>query len=331
MLILPYLLVIIKNIIYGSSIFFTASLTESTDVLDVLALRFLLSLTVMWVLKTLGVIKIKVGVRDLFRLSGRSSAIRTLILTAIFEPVLYMLFETLGISMTTNVTTAIIIALSPIVTCIFEIVFLRERCSLAEKILLGVGIVGVVYVALKTKSSGGESSPLGILFLVLAVICGSLFAVFSRKASREFSAMEVTYVSCMLGAVAFNAINTVRHIVRGSLLHYFDPYFDLSNIIGFIFLGVISTVVATGCNNYCLGRLQASTVAAFGGLSTVVTILIGVFIGGEKLFYYHYIGIFLIAVRMIGVSLISFRRTNSGMKLPEITESNAKMSKCGTK
>lgn len=331
MLILPYLLVIIKNIIYGSSIFFTASLTESTDVLDVLALRFLLSLVVMWGLKTFGVLKIKVGVRDLFKTSGRSSAIRTLILTAIFEPVLYMLFETLGISMTSSVMTAIIIALSPIATCILEIVFLHERCSLAEKILLGVGILGVVYVALMSGGTGGESSPLGILFLVLAVICGSLFAVFSRKSSREFSAMEVTYVSCMLGAAAFNAINIVRHIVRGTLLHYLDPYFDVGNIIGFVFLGVISTVVATGCNNYCLGRLQASTVSAFGGLSTVVTILIGVFVGGETLYYYHYIGIFLIAVRMVGVSIISFRRANKGMKAPLNAEDEAKMSKCGTK
>ena len=72
--------------------------------------------------------------------------LRTLILTAIFEPVLYMLFETLGISMSTNVTTAIILALSPISTCVLESVFLRERCSGAEKIFLGIGIVGIVGV-----------------------------------------------------------------------------------------------------------------------------------------------------------------------------------------
>ena len=144
MIVLPYFLAILKYVIYGSSVFFTSSLTESCDVLDVLALRFLLSFVVMWGLKITGILKIKVGIKEVFVRGNRSSAIRSLILTAIFEPVLYMLFETLGISMTTNVTAAIVISLSPVMGCIFEVVVLRERCSLLEKILLGVGIVGVV-------------------------------------------------------------------------------------------------------------------------------------------------------------------------------------------
>ncbi len=330
MIIIPYLLAIFKNVVYGASVFFTSSLTASCDVLDVLALRFLLSFVVMWVLKITGILKINVGMKDVFARGNRSSAIRSLILTAIFEPVLYMLFETLGISMTTNVTAAIVISLSPVMSCIFEVVVLRERCSFLEKIFLGVGIAGVVYVALMTGSGEGESSPVGILFLFLAVASGALFSVFSRKSSKAFSPMEITYFTCMLGAFAFNSVNLVRHAVRGTLLTYFDPYFNLENIIGFVFLGVISTIVATGMNNICLSKLQVSTVSAFCGLSTVVTILIGVFIGGEKLYYYHYIGIALIAIRMIGVSWISISRTKKNENLILKTETEKEMSKSGT-
>jgi drug/metabolite transporter (DMT)-like permease len=331
MIIIPYLLAIFKNIVYGASVFFTSSLTASCDVLDVLALRFLLSFVVMWGLKITGILKIKVGIKEVFVRGNRSSAIRSLILTAIFEPVLYMLFETLGISMTTNVTAAIVISLSPVMGCIFEVVVLRERCSLLEKILLGVGIVGVVYVALMTGSSGGENSPVGILCLFLAVASGASFSVFSRKSSKSFSAMEITYFTCLLGAFAFNAVNLVRHALLGTLLTYFDPYFNLENIIGFIFLGVISTIVATGMNNICLSKLQVSTVSAFCGLSTVVTILIGVFVGGENLYYYHYIGMSLIAIRMIGISWISISRTKKNEKLALKTEAEKEMSKSGTK
>ena len=38
-----YLFAVLKNVIYGSTIFFTSSLNKTTDVLDILALRFLLS------------------------------------------------------------------------------------------------------------------------------------------------------------------------------------------------------------------------------------------------------------------------------------------------
>ena len=39
---------ILKNVIYGSSIFFKSKLSHNVDVLDKLALRFLMSFTVMF-------------------------------------------------------------------------------------------------------------------------------------------------------------------------------------------------------------------------------------------------------------------------------------------
>ena len=120
--------------------------------------------------------------------------------------------------------------------------------------------------------------------------------------------MEVTYFSAMLGMIVFNAVNVVRHCIKGDIGTYFSPLFNKENIIGFVFLAVISTVVATGMNNFALSKIQTSTSAAFGGLSTIVTIAIGVFIGGEQLYYFHYIGIVLIVVRMVGVSYIALKK-----------------------
>lgn len=56
--ILAYISALTKGIIYGLTPFFTGVLAENMDVLDLLSLRFLLSLAVMWVLKSLGVLKI---------------------------------------------------------------------------------------------------------------------------------------------------------------------------------------------------------------------------------------------------------------------------------
>ena len=76
-------------------------------------------------------------------------------------------------------------------------------------------------------------------------------------------------------------------------------------MVGFLFLGVISTIVAVCMNNYALSKLQLSTMAAFSGVSTIVTILIGIMFGNESLQAYHYIGLPFIIVRMIGVSAIA--------------------------
>jgi drug/metabolite transporter (DMT)-like permease len=312
---LAYAAVLLKCVIYGSTIFFTSRLTQNVDVLDLLALRFLISFAVLWLLKVTRVCKINVGIKDFFdQKSERRPFMRNLLLAALFEPVLYMLFETLGVSMSTNITAAVIISLAPISNCLVEELFLKERSTVLQKIFLGCGIFGVIYIAVNTNTADGRDTVGGILFLLLSVVSGSLFSAFSRKSSKKFNFIEITYFSSMVGAVVFNSVNVIRHIFAGDILHYFDPYFVPENIVGFLFLGVVSSILAVCMSNYSLSKLRLSTTAAFGGVSTIVTIVIGMIFGDECLHFYHYIGLPFIVARMVGVSAISIikDRKNEG-------------------
>jgi len=297
----------LKNAIYGSSVFFTSALTENADVLDVLALRFLMSFVVLWCLKKTKILKINVGIADLVKKNSRAG-IGSILLAALFEPVIYMMFETLGISMTTGITTAVILSLAPITNCIFEVVFLKEKTTPLQILFLLMGIVGVLYIAAKTNTSNGNNSVAGIVFLLIAVVSGSLYMVFSRKCRNDFNCWEITYVACILGMFVFNIINIARHLYMGNIMEYFNPYFNWQNMIGFVFLSIISTIVATSMNNYALARMQLSSMAAFGGVSTFVTVLIGVLFFNERLYYYHIIGFTLILIRMFGVNYISIKK-----------------------
>lgn len=308
MLFVTYLFAIVKSVIYGLSVFFTGGLLENLDVLDVLALRFLLSFVVFWFLKTTKIIKINVGIKDFIKKEKRQQGITSILLAALFEPVLYMFFETVGISMSSGITTGVILSLGPISSCIVEEIVLKEKSTWLQKVFLGVGIIGVIYISVNTATSGTNDSLPGIICLVMAVLSGSLFAAFSRKSSRTFSSMETTYIAAMLGMIVFNAINVIRHIFEGDILSYFAPYFNLENMVGFIYLSVISTIVATGMGNFALARMQLSTMAAFGGISTLTTIAAGILLWGEKLETFHIIGLVLIITRMVGVSYISIKR-----------------------
>lgn len=305
---LVILFVILKNIIYGLSVFFTGSLTENVDVLDVLALRFLLSFLALFLLKQFKILKIETGVRDFFRKEGRSRFVGPLLLAGIFEPVLYMFFETAGISMTTGITTGVILALAPVFSCICESFVLHEKSSLLQKVFLGIGIVGVIYIAVNTNTNDGHNTVSGIVFLFLAVISGQLYSVFSRKSSAHFNAFEVSYVTCMLGTVVFNLINVIRHIINGTLLHYFDPFLQPRYLLAFAYLSILSTIVATTLNNYALSKVKVSTISAFGGVSTLVTIAAGVLLNDEKLYPFHLLGLLLIVIRMVGVSYIDIKK-----------------------
>ena len=312
--ILGYLSAIGKCIIYGTTPFFTGNLSKNMDVLDLLSLRFLLSFVVFFLLKNLKILKIDLKIKDIFVKNDRTPHIKNLILTALFEPVLYMLFETLGISMTNGVTTAVMLSLAPVFYCVGEFIFFRQHPSFWQGVFLTLGMGGAVYIAVCTSTSEGSSSFLGILFLILALTVGTLFCVFSRKSSKHFSPIEITFVSSMLGAVCFNSVNVVRHIANGDILHYLDPYFNLENLLGFAMLGVMSTIIATIMSNYALSKIKISTFSAFAGVSTIVTVLIGVIFANEKLMYFHYIGFPFILARMIGVCAIDIYKDKKKLK-----------------
>ncbi|MBR5473677.1 MAG: DMT family transporter [Clostridia bacterium] len=211
--------------------------------------------------------------------------------------------------MTTQVTAGVILSLIPIFACVWETLILKETTSLLQKIFLVIGVIGVIYIVINTDTNDGKNTVFGIICLVIATVTGPLHLVFSRQSLKVFKPFEVTYFACLLGTVVFNTINVVKHIYAGNLLDYFDPYFNSYNILRFIALSIAATLVATAMNNFSMSRLQASTVTAFSGVSTVVTIIIGAINDSEnKLYYFHYIGFALILIRMVGVSYIAIRK-----------------------
>lgn len=295
--VLAYLAAIFKAIIYGTTVIFVGKLLETTDVFDVLALRFLISAGAFVLLRLLGIIKV----------NFKGKSLKLLAATALFEPVLYFTFETFGIKDTTVIMAGILTALAPFFTVVLETIFLKEKTNAVQRLYLFVRVLGVVVITVFAQNSG-ESSIAGIIFMLLAVISGSAFVVCSRGTSQNFTSTEITYFSAISGAVVFNAINVVRHLCAGTITAYFVPLTDVNNLIGLIFLGVCSSIMATGLNNYALSKVQASVISALGGLTTVTTIITGVLFNNEVLYWYHFVGTILILIGIVGMSYASSKK-----------------------
>lgn len=309
MMALAYVFTILKNAIYGTTNFFTKGLyANDIDATHILALRFLLSFAILFLLKTAKLVKIEVGLKDVFKKTEHHKYIKPIFLAALFSPVIEMLFETTGFTKTSAVTAGVILSLMPIFACIVESLILKESTTPAQKVFLTLGVVGVIYIAINTNTSSGGNTVFGIICLLIAAIAGPTYLVFARQCAGKFNPFEISYFACLLGTIIFNTISVVKHIYQGNINDYFKPYFNLDNIMGFVVLAIISTIFCTLMNNFAMSHLQASTVSAFGGVSTVVTILIGVLFLDEKLYYFHYIGFALILIRIIGVSYIAIKK-----------------------
>lgn len=292
--VLAYAALIGKILIYGSSSLFTRELLATTDVLDIIALRFLLTAAVFLLLNLFGMVK----------LSFKGKSFRNMLLCAVFEPILYFIFETMGISMTSTIIVGVITALSPISSVLFSRIFLKERINKIQALGLFLGIFGVLFIVIFTNKGkeSSDSSVIGILFMILAVVSGSMFSVFSRKSSEQFKPMEISCFSSFVGCIGFNSVNIVRHTFSGTVLSYFKPLLSVENLMGFAFLSVLSSIVAVSLGNYALSRIQIFKTAAFSGLSTVYTIILGIIIYNEALHIYHIVGTALILLGIYGVN-----------------------------
>ena len=161
---------------------------------------------------------------------------------------------------------------------------MKEKTTVLQKLCLLIRIMGgVVVVAFSTSS--GKNTVWGIISLVLTMICNAGFCIASRKSSQEFTSFEITFFASMFGAVMFNGINVGIHAVNGMLSTYFAPL---------LYLSLIYSVIATVMSNYCYAKIQASLAAALGGISTIVTIVVGVLFNHETLYLYHIVGTVMI-------------------------------------
>lgn len=291
--ILPYILVMIRAVIYGSSVLFTSNLLSNTGVFDVLSLRFMLSALFFLLFKFLGIIKINLKNKNL----------KLLCLTAFFEPGAYFIFETLGIKDTSNILAGILLSLSPVIIIILETVFLREKTSFFQKFCLLIRIMGGIIVV-AYSSDAGTNTVMGIIFMIFAMVSGAAFLISSRKSAESFSPVEITFFTTIFGAVLFNIINIYLHISSHSLHTYFEPLLNAHNVYGLIFLSLFSSVIATVMGNYCCGKMQVSKMSALSGVSTIVTITIGVVFNHESLHSYHIIGTIMILTGALCMNLI---------------------------
>ncbi len=299
--VLAYICCILRSVIYGTSILFTSNLLDNINFMHMLALRFMLSAVAFTLLQVFGLIKI----------DFRGKNIRLLCVTALFEPVAYFILEAIGIAGTTTSLAGILAATTSIMVLIFERIFLKEKTSLLQKALLMLSVFGVVVVTV-FSGGGGQNSIMGIIFLLLANTCGALFVICSRKSSTtQFSAIEVTYFSAIVGAVVFNLINFVMMASAGALKNYFVPLLDINNVIAFVFLSFLSTILATLMNNFAISKIQASSVSALGALSTVVTIAVGVIFRGDQIGWYHIVGTALILCGSIGINYLTQKRATA--------------------
>lgn len=294
-----YLLAIIYAFIMGLSFLFVKIALSYSDPLNILAHRFTFAFLFIFILKICNLIKVDINKRDIIKILPLS----------LLYPAMFFTFQTFGLVYMSSSEAGIILATVPIFTLIFATLFLKEKTTAFQKFSVFLSVIGVIYIMYNKGISIKSTNFLGIVLITFSAISLASYNVLARVKTREFKTIELTYVMAFVGFVTFNTISIIDNINRDSINLYFSPLKNISFVIAMLYLGILSSVITSLLSNYVLSKLDASKMSVFANLGTVITIIAGVLILKEDLFYYHIIGIVMIILGIIGTNL-KIRKTD---------------------
>lgn len=277
--------------IWGGSFVFTKLGLPYCLPMQFIGIRFGLAALALLLLQITGLIKIRLRLADLpFLLSQ-----------ALLEPVIYFLFETYGLAFGAASEGALFLATTPVFVIFFSAIILKEYIKPVQAVFLITSVSGVIFITLMDGFAGGDMTS-KILF-VGAVFTATTYVILTRHLGKRFSALQSTYIMMMTGAVVFNIIGIGQFWGQNnSLIGYLAPLAQPEALISLLYLALLASILAFFLSNYSLRNLPPFQVSVFSNYATVVTVLVSMALLKERLIWWHWLGIAVIMIGVIGTN-----------------------------
>lgn len=128
--------------------------------------------------------------------------LKLFILLAFFEPYLYFIGETYGLTLVKPSLAAVIVATIPVFAPFFAYFFLREQVTLLNIVGILISVAGV-FLMVNSMSNGESNSVRGILLMFLAVISAIIYGLILRKIPSSYSSTNIIFYQNAFGLIFF--------------------------------------------------------------------------------------------------------------------------------
>lgn len=185
----------------------------------------------------------------------RRKDFKLFLLLAFFEPFLYYVGETFGLTMVESTLAAVIVSTIPLFAPMLAFLILRERIGWANIVGIVISLVGVFFVIYQ-PGGGFSANPWGVALLFLAVFAAICYATTLRKISTYYSTLNVIFYQSFIGLFFFiptfflTDFSTVMsiHVSKESLLALIMLSVFASVVAFVLFAGAVREVGVTRTN-----------------------------------------------------------------------------------
>ena len=282
----------IAFVIFGFSFMFSSIALSITSTMVLLCFRFTVAVITLTVVVAVNSLVGRIRGKAWFSFSLRGKPMGGLLLLGIVQPVLYLVFENSSIRYTSSAVTGTVLAVVPVICILADVFISRESVSKLQVVCAVACVAGVALV-----ETGGETRIrfLGFFCLLMTLVCDVGYYILSRRASRQFSPLEVTYVMFLMGMIVFVPAALIQG--RGQMAELFLPAIQSAPFWGsVVFLGAVSSVGAYGLLNYANATLTNSEASLIGNIATVVSVLAGVLLLRDPFSPLQAIGVVVILI-----------------------------------
>lgn len=209
-------------------------------------------------------------------------------LLALCEPFLYFIGESNGLTIVSATIGSVIIALIPVFSSIFAMIFLKEKLKILNYAGICISFTGIVIFIFNADSSLAYNTK-GLLLMFLAVVSAIGYNIFIGKLAGLYNPVFIVFVQMTIGCLLFLPVFMVCDIQ-----HVVSQPFAVKGLIPVAELGIFASCGAFILYSYAIAKTGVTRSAIFTNCIPVITAIFSFLILGEQLTLQNITGMIIV-------------------------------------
>ena len=223
-------------------------------------------------------------------------------LIALFEPFLYFIFESHGLTYVSSTVASVLIATIPLFTAIGALIFFREKLNMLNYLGVLISFTGILIFVIAGKSNLSFDIR-GMVLMLLAVFCATGYSLILRKLANKYRPVFIVNVQNIIGLSLFMPVFLIS---EGN--HFKDIVFDPRAATAVIQLAVFASCGAFILFGYTVRVIGVTRANLFANIIPVLTALFAYYSIGEIITVEKFVGIIIMITGLYMAQIrISFK------------------------
>lgn len=224
------------------------------------------------------------------------------IILSVFEPFIYFLGESFGLTYVSSTTGSVIISTIPVISALGAWLIFRERLKLINYTGIVLSFIGILIFIMKTDGTLSFNYK-GLLLLGLAVVAGSGYNITLSKLAGNYNPVFIVNVQNIIGGVLFLPLFLIS-----DLNTFLNTTHTLKSILPVIELSIFASCGAFILFAFAVRNIGISKAVVFTNCVPIFTALFAFLLVGDKLTFQNLFGIIIV------VAGLSLSQANSRKK-----------------